>query len=448
MRYTMFFLFFTFFAGITVASEPISLRKASELLLEHNPKLAQNKNQSEIARNGWLSARSAYLPQIDFIQTWSRSNNPVYVFGSLLNQQNFGPDNFAISSLNRPDPLNDVSSKLFANWLIFDFGRRESRLHSAEHRYQASTYELAVSRASLLQELVKRFYGVSLAKQKMETARDAVKTGEARLEQARNRVEQGMVVQTDLLSAQVYQSRRRQEEIDAVNQYSLAIASLEELLGSGVDVADYTFPGLRKIDFPDQDLDAWISEMRKNRPELKAVDEMQRVARSDRSATRSSFLPTLNAWSAYEWHGDSLDYTGENWGAGVELRWNLFRGFADAIALSSARMEAQSAEERKRETNNGLKLQVQSAYYQYAGAKEKLKVSGEAVQEAEENRRIYAERYNSGLVTILDSLQAETAFNELRLLYTQNLYDLYVNYASLLAAAGRSEEIPGLEEIR
>jgi outer membrane protein TolC len=447
VRY-LFFLLFVFSTGIVGATEELSLRKASELLFAQNPKLAQDKNQSEIAHDRWLSARSAYLPQIDFSQTWNRSNNPVYVFGSLLNQQNFGPENFAIASLNDPDPLTDVSSKFFANWLLFDFGRRESQVHSAEHGYFATTYELAASRASLLQELVKRFYGVSLAEQKVTTARDAVKTAEARLEHARNRVEQGMVVKTDLLSAQVYQSRRQQEEIDAVNQHALALASLEELLGSDVNLAAYTFPELRKIDFPDQELDAWISEMQKNRPELKALAEMQQMARSNSRTSRSNFLPTLNAWSGYEWHGESLDYSGNNWGVGFELRWNVFRGYADAIALSSARKELKSAEERTRETNNALKLQVQSAYYQYASTKEKLKVSSEALREADENRRIYSERYNSGLVTILDSLQAETAYNELRLLYTQNLYDLYVNYSSLLTAAGRSGEIPALVEIR
>ncbi len=220
------------------------------------------------------------------------------------------------------------------------------------------------------------------------------------------------------------------------------------MLGSDVNLAAYTFPELRKIDFPDQELDAWISEMQKNRPELKALAEMQQMARSNSRTSRSNFLPTLNAWSGYEWHGESLDYSGNNWGVGFELRWNVFRGYADAIALSSARKELKSAEERTRETNNALKLQVQSAYYQYASTKEKLKVSSEALREADENRRIYSERYNSGLVTILDSLQAETAYNELRLLYTQNLYDLYVNYSSLLTAAGRSGEIPALVEIR
>jgi outer membrane protein TolC len=62
-------------------------------------------------------------------------------------------------------------------------------------------------------------------------------------------------------------------------------------------------------------------------------------------------------------------------------------------------------------------------------------------QQAEENRRIYAERYAGGLVTIQDLLQAETALKETRLLYSQNLYDMYLTYAELLSASGKAEEI-------
>ncbi len=63
------------------------------------------------------------------------------------------------------------------------------------------------------------------------------------------------------------------------------------------------------------------------------------------------------------------------------------------------------------------------------------------VAQAAESKRIYADRYSSGMVSIQDSLQAETAYNESRLMHAQNLYELYVAFAELLGAAGKGDEI-------
>jgi outer membrane protein TolC len=181
--------------------------------------------------------------------------------------------------------------------------------------------------------------------------------------------------------------------------------------------------------------------MIKNRVELQISDASKDVAHRKVAMTNSKFLPSIQAWTNYEWHGESLDYTGNNWGVGVELKWNLFRGFSDKNSLSSAKFEFQKAEENLRATNNALRLQVESAYYRLQAAKEKYAVSASVLKQAEENRRIYAERYASGLVSIQDSLQAEASYSEARFMHMQNLYEVHTAYAALLASSGKAENI-------
>jgi outer membrane protein TolC len=342
--------------------------------------------------------------------------------------------------LNHPKALSDVSSQLQLSWLLYDFGRRESRIDSAESGYRISMLQQKSTRLSLLQELVRRYYAVSLAAHRFDVAEEALKSAESRLEQAKNRVSQGMVVRSDELAAEVFRAGRLQEAIEAENQQKVAMAGLNEILGRQNEEMLLT-ADLKEQSFSHEPLSFWQEEMKQKRPELQIVAEASHAAHSQVRADKSNFLPAIQAWSNYQWHGETFHYSGNNGGVGVELRWNLFRGFADSEQLAAAKSLEQSSREKQRETENALQLQLKQAYYHFQSAKEKLAVSSAMVAQAAESKRIYADRYSSGMVSIQDSLQAETAYNESRLMHVQNLYELYVAFAELLGAAGKGDEI-------
>lgn len=421
-------------------AENLSFRQAADLLIQHNPALQQKKLESEISQKQLGQARAMYLPEVNFTQSWSDSNNPVYVFGTLLNQEKFGAENFRIDSLNHPDALTDYSSKFQLGWLLFDFGKRESRVDIAATGSRMADLQKEAARSSYLQELVRRYYAVSLAAQKLEVTDSALKSAESRMNQAQQRFDQGMSVKSDLLSAEVFVASARQQKIDADYQNRLAIASLQELLSNDISV-NWQTAGLEEQNFDDPGLTALEQQMRDNRPELKWVAEARKQSNSQIKMEWADFAPSLQAWSTYEWHGSSFDYTGNNWGAGVELRWNLFRGFSDALQISEAKLRNQQMEQRQKELENSFKLELTSAYYRFQSSIEKYRVAKDAVNQADENRRIYSERYAGGLVGIQDSLVAENAYKETRLMASQNLYDVYVAYAQLLGAAGQSQRI-------
>ena len=426
--------------SVSVFADTLTFHQAVSQMLQNNPVLAQRKLASSVAHDQWGQSKAAYYPQIDVLQTWNHSNNPVFVFGSLLNQAQFSQENFAIDALNHPDALNDFSSRFQVGWLVYDFGKRENQVRSARSMHQIATLQEENTRITLLRELVRRYYAVSLARERVDVRRESVMSAQSRLQQATERVSNGMAVLSDKLTAEVFYARELQERIESENQQKLTVSALLQLLGRTDDL-DVSTTDLSRSNFADKPLSWWQEHMQKNHSEMKIISESKRMAHSQVQLQRSSFFPSLQAWSNYEWHGDSLSYTGNNYGVGLELKWNLFRGFSDSRQLTAAKAQEKIALEKQREVESVLLLQLKTAYFQFQSAKEKLVVSALAVQQAEENKRIYAERYAGGFVTIQDSLRAETAFNETRLLHSQNLYELYVAYAELLAASGKEEEI-------
>jgi len=432
-------------AGILIGSHcfaqsDLTLQEAANLMKKGNPVLSQRALDTQAAKAEKQMVVATYFPSLDFVQSFSNSNNPVYVFSSLLNQQKFTSANFDVDRLNSPDALSDYSSRFQLGWLLYDFGNRENRNAVADTGIQISELQHQAQWNILVQQLVARYYAVWLAHEQIAAAQDTLKSAESRRDQSKERVDSGLSVESDLLSAEVFQSKARQQLIDAENKASLAIASLNEIIGMPNASWKSTTP-LQNNSYSSNPLSYWIDQMMNNRAELKIASDSKEIAERQVSITNSQFLPSIQAWSNYQWHGDSFDYTGDSWGAGVELNWNLFRGFSDKGRVSSAKFNSQKAAERVRETENALRLQVESAYYHFLAAQQKYSVTESTLKQAEENRRIYAERYESGLVSIQDSLQADASYSEARLMHLQNLYEIQTAYAELLGACGKADDL-------
>src|SRR5215216_387032 len=87
----------------SIPSDGLTLVDAVEIALRRNPLTRATSAGRELADAELSEARSGRLPSLVSAGSFTRSNNPVFVFGTLLEQGQFGPENFAIDSLNHPN---------------------------------------------------------------------------------------------------------------------------------------------------------------------------------------------------------------------------------------------------------------------------------------------------------------------------------------------------------
>ena len=85
------------------AQAPMSLRDAVRLALDKNRSVEASVDARRAAESRVVEARGGRLPKVNYSEFWARSDNPVFVFSSLLAQHQFGEQNFQIGPLNRPD---------------------------------------------------------------------------------------------------------------------------------------------------------------------------------------------------------------------------------------------------------------------------------------------------------------------------------------------------------
>src|SRR5215475_5807106 len=123
------------------AQNPLSLRDAVKVALEENKTIAATNAAVRAAETRIVEARSGLLPKLNYSESFVRSDNPVFVFSSLLTQHQFGTENFNIGPLNRPDSINNFQSLLSVEQPLYDAGQTRNAVKSADLSHQVSVEE-------------------------------------------------------------------------------------------------------------------------------------------------------------------------------------------------------------------------------------------------------------------------------------------------------------------
>src|SRR6185369_11816526 len=110
----------------------LSLENAVEKALNNDPRTRLAESRIKIAELKIKEANSGKQPFVQVTQSVTRSNNPVFVFGSLLEQGRFTASRFELHSLNDPKGLFNFRSSMGAQMPLFDQRQTRARLDQAD----------------------------------------------------------------------------------------------------------------------------------------------------------------------------------------------------------------------------------------------------------------------------------------------------------------------------
>ncbi len=416
---------------------PLTLPEAVKMTLANNPMHKAAMADSKAASAGVREARAPMLPRIMFAENFTAGNDPVFVFGTKLRQQEFTAADFALNELNRPTPIGNYASRFSGQWNLFDSTQSWKALDRAKYMNFAAEQQLNRTDQELVYQTVQAYYGVLLAQKQAQVAEDAVKTVEAIEQQSRARVESGMAVDSDLLSAQVQSSTRQQELIERRNQLALARARLALAMGAAADAQYQPTEALEDRALPPADVGQLEKTALEKRPDLKR-SEWERTAQDKSVAmAKASFGPRVNAFGSWEEDSHSVGWTGaNNWVAGAEVQFDLFAGGSKRAALDREKAMQERAAAGYAGFQNAVRLEVRSAYYQFDAAQQQVKVARGTIAQAEESLRINQNRYEGGLSTVTDMLRVEEAAHRAKADYWQAVYRMNSSYAGMELATG------------
>lgn len=432
IRYALFLI-----AAPVFAQEPLSLRDAVRAALRQNQALAASTAAVDAAAARVDQARGGNLPKLNYSESWTRGNNPVYVFSSLLTQRQFGLENFNIGPLNRPDALNNFQSQLTIDQPIYDAGQTRSATRSATLARDLSAEDRRRAEQQVIAGVLRAYYGAQLAAEALKTADQALRSAEADLKRANDVLAAGMSTDADVLSIRVHFAAVQEQRIQRAADLDVARASLNDALGAPLDTRHSLITALAALDLPDMTLEGLEKQASATRPETRQTHLAADLARVHSDAARAAFRPQVVFHAALEADRQRfVDRGGVNWLASIGLRWNIFNGLSDKARVREAAHGITRAQSDEKRVDSAVRLEVRRAWASLAAARQRIEVAKAAAAEAEESLRITQNRYHAGMSTVTDLLRNETAVLESRTRYLAAVHDQRIAAAALELAAG------------
>lgn len=425
--------------GQASSEQGLTLPIAVDIALRTNPLVRATSSGRELADARLWEAKTTRYPMLQVTETIARSNNPVFVFGSLLEQGRFGPQNFEIDSLNNPNGLTNFRTTLALRLPVFDQLQADTRIAEARLAQQQADLKMQSVEQRIRFEVIQAYYAVLLVQAKKEVADQTVRMAESEVKRIRDRFENGLVVQSDLLSAEVQLAEFRQQQIQAEGDEATANAALNSALGLPITESRAVKGELVDRSFEVIDREELIRLALLHRPDYARAGSAVRSSEERLRGARGEFLPRVEFFGAFGVSGERLARGSSDYTVGASITFNLFDA-GRAARIKQARAAEAIAQADQEHLANQIRLEVVRAFYQYRVARERLSVASRSVDQAGEALRIVQDRYQEGLTTITEVLSAESALLRSRMNLLAARYDHYVGFANVLLVSGRLTE--------
>jgi outer membrane protein TolC len=412
--------------------EPLSLKDAVRQALAHHPSLEAAAADIRAAQSRVEQARTGYLPRASVSEYYQTANQPVFAFGTLLNQRRFVESNFAIDSLNHPGFVNNFQTQAGFQQTVWDFGATRAAVRSAEIGRQLSEEERKRRTQQRIALTAQAYHAVTLAAEGVRVSEAAVASAEAGLQRAEAVRDAGLSTDADVLAMRVHLAAMREQLIRRKSEHAVARAALNEAMGASLDsAADLSTP-LTPAPAAEPVAAA--------RPELRLSQLMRESAAAQRAVARQGYYPRIVARGVFEANAARfVTRGGTNFFLGAGMEWNAFDPAVRRRVEEASHAEA-SAAARERETAAQLLLERKRAQAQFEAAQERVRVSEAAGAEAEESLRIVKNRYEAGLARVDEVLRAETALLEARMRRLAAVYEQRMGAVAVELAAGALRE--------
>ncbi len=387
----------------------ISLAQAIDEALAHNARLAVAEARRRIAEQDSRKASGPLWPRLDVGAGYLRSNDPVAAFGTKLRQGRFGPTDLDFAVLNRPDPIDDWSGSVRVRWSLVDPTVWAGRA-AAGRRAESAFWSAARTREATVLTTRALYYQVQAAAARLRAAESALEAARATVGLFRARRERGLLTEADVLQAEAEFSAAEARRLEAERATLDARQRLASQLGWGPDtlpepsdeLAQPAPPAGRRFDPA-------------ARADLRARAAAAAAAAAARARATAAYLPALDLFAEYAPHsGEPFASLSDNWTIGLGLRWTLFDGFGRAADRQRAKLEQRIARIEYEQALRDARAELTQANRAVESAAKQVEATSRAAEAAESARDLMRRRFNEGLATAVDLLQAESRAAALR----------------------------------
>ena len=441
----------------------IDLETALKIALSENPTV--KVADMEITRKEYAkkSAYGALLPQLDLIGQYQRAieRQTVYFdegfgFGGDIDPSEYTPEELQILEvMNKalmPDPATADQGIQMGRFNVWSGGVNVSlplvvpslwkNIQMSEVDIRLAMEKARASRIDLVNQVKKAFYSLLLAQDSYLMFRKTYETDSLNLENIRNRFNQGVVAEYDVITADVRLKSLIPSILQAENMMKIADLQLKMLMGMDSEAPLKVVGSLE--DYHASMFDAIIPADTSlvNNSDIRQFELQSEQAQNAYEMQKLQFSPTLV--SSFNWtymsQNNDFNFSTYRWDPysmlGFTLRIPLFSGGQRYNGVKQAELQLFQMEEQRKELERGLKLSIRNNYNLINKNIEQVVAAESSVAQARKGQEIAQKRYETGMGTILDVNAAALAVINAELQYRNAIYDYLAAKADLEKVLG------------
>jgi outer membrane protein len=405
------------------AAQSITLPQAEQIAIQNHPQIQAAINLASAAQSQVTQTRSAYYPT---------------AYGSLTGVEAENNSRIAAGALNNPVIYDRYANGLTVSQLVTDFGRTRELVKSSKLHAEAQQENTITTRASVLLQVDGSYFSVLKAQAVLTVAQETVKARQLVSDQVttleQNKIKSGL----DVSFANVDLAQARLLLIQAQNDLQVAFAQLSAALGYSDErtfqLADEPLPTAQPEALSDS-----IQQALKNRPELVSERLDVSSAQSYATAERDLKLPTISAVGTAGLTPYHVDELGPRYAAaGFNLNIPIFNGHLFGALQSEANSRAQAESQYLRDLQNRIVRDVRMAWLNANSAFERLSVTQQLLDQANQSLDLAQSRYKLGLSSIIELSQAQLNQTQAEIAQASAKYDYETQLSVLNYQLGSS----------
>ena len=413
------------------AQEELTISSAIKKTLENNLDIEVSENFKRIAKNNSSILNNNYLPNI---QLGSEINT---------NIQSIEIETPSGISGTLDDTQTDNSSAVLSiDYNIIDASGRKYNYKKSKELYSKSNLEVQEIIENTILQLFTVFFEVGRLSEEKEILKNSLDISKRRYERRLLEFEYGQTNNLEVLNAEVDVNS---DSINLLNTSKKLFNARSDLnLIMNVDL-ESEFNINTNIDFLAQDeINSIFSNDINNNTRLLIIEKDIIISNLERKIAKSSYLPTLGLIGSYGWNESINDNPyafynksiSDGFSAGINIRWDIFRGGKKIIANKNAEISIENSELIKKKTVLELKKELRNAYQTHLNNLFILEVQRKNLNTNKNNFDRNIERYKIGQVSSIEFRRAQLNLLNAELSKSSAKYQAKISEAYFLKISG------------
>lgn len=314
--------------------------------------------------------------------------------------------------------------------------KHQNRCKVQEELYKSTQWQDKDTLLQTIYNVKEAYFSVLKAKKQKETALEVIRQSKRHLDLAKGFYEVGLKPKIEVTKAEVELSNATLNLITAEKQLSQALLNLKVAMGA-VDMQDFDIRqeeyAVRKLDEKEL-LDIAIER----NPQLQAIKFNKQASISTEELVKKEYMPKFTGSASYGYLNEDFPLD-KKWTLFLQMSLPLFSGWSTTYKLKQAKADTTYYSYKEDSIRQQITSQIKNLFVQLKEASQKIETLKIALKQAKENLDLAMGRYEVGIGSSIEVVDAIVLYEQTNTQYWQAIYDYNVTYAQIQKTVGWAE---------